>query len=99
MNGNFYFFENILFSNIVKKPPLEEIFELRKKFSKTQIERFYNHFHINAICENPKLQREIAGRIWESWRIKFLNNFPEKTIAIEINDLGEEVILYVYEKN
>jgi hypothetical protein len=95
--NKFYFYEGILFSNIVKQPNSTELNNLKKNYTKQQFEKLYNHFHLNGITEDPNSQRQFAVQIWTDWRDFFSANYPDKVIIIDIIDFGIEVILYVYE--
>jgi|LakMenE01Jun11ns_1017448.scaffolds.fasta_scaffold9605231_2 hypothetical protein len=97
LDAEFYFQDGILFSNIVRKPSREELNSMKEKNSKQQIEKLYNHFHLQAISEDPKTQREVAVQIWNAWRHFFSIHYPEKEMVIEIHDFNIETIMYVYE--
>jgi hypothetical protein len=98
LNAKFDFFENLLFSNLVQKPSSAELYKIKSKLKKQEIERLYNHFHISAISENINKQREYVVELWKNWRSFFDTKMQDKTIIIEIYDSGNEVIVYIYEK-
>lgn len=98
LNAKFEFCESLLFSNLVRKPSTSELFKMKSKLNKNEIERLYNHFHISAISENINKQREYAIEIWKIWRLFFIKEMRDKNIVIEIHDSGNEIIIYVYEK-
>lgn len=97
LKAKFEFCDSLLFSNLVKKPAYTQIKELKNKLSKFEIERLYNHFHISAISKNIKKQREYATEIWKKWRSVFDQEMQDRNIVIEIHDLMNEIIIYVYE--
>lgn len=98
MNASFEASEGVLFSNLVKKPSHTELKEMLVTIGKCELEQLYNHFHMNAISENFCRQREYAELLWKEWRSKLSSQFPNKKTVIEINDNGQEIILYIFEE-
>jgi hypothetical protein len=97
LNSGFCFFEAVLFSNSVRKPEICELNKMVSKFGKKEVEFFYNHFHMSAITNDLNRQRDYSVMLWNKWRSFFNQKMPINQIAIEICDLGNEIILYVYE--
>jgi len=97
LNLKFYFFENILLSDVKNTPNKDEFLELKKKMSKFQIEQHYNHFHMSFISWDIQKQMDFSIQIWKKWRTFFSEKMPSKNIVIQIDDYGKEVILYVFE--
>ncbi len=48
LQAKFEFYEDILFSNLVRKPLIAEINKLKNEMKKYEMEKFYNHFHLAA---------------------------------------------------
>ncbi len=52
---------------------------------------------MSAITSDIVRQKKYSEKLWSAWRFFFNQKMPKKQIAIEICDLGIEIIMYVYE--
>jgi hypothetical protein len=98
LNAEFFFIDDLLFSNLVYTPNLNKIKSLKTKYSKIEIEQLYNHFHLEALSDNIETQRKFSIELWQKWRAFFNDHMKTKSIAIEIHDAVNEIIIYLYEQ-
>jgi len=97
LDGEFEFIEELLFSNLVKRPQKEDLSALIVKLKKHEIEKLYNHFHMSAITFDLKKQREYATKLWEKWRADFDASIDKNHLVIEVFDDGSETTVYVFQ--
>lgn len=93
--AKFFIRDGYLFNTFSHLPSQVEFEELKKEYSKNELEKLYNHIHLSSITDNFYEQIDLGHVISKSWRRTLSMGIPEVDCIIELIDDGYEVVIYV----